>query len=247
MDIPVPDLPVFLAATFLGSVVAGLSGFAFGLVAAAIWLHVLDPVQSAALIVGYGLIVQGQAVWKLRRAIDWPLLWPMLAGTAAGIPAGVGLLAWLDADPLRRATGLFLVLYSLYGLLRPDLPPLRAGRAADMAAGLVNGVVAGATGLGGIIAAVWCGLRGWPKDRQRAIFQPVAVAAFVMSGAWLGASGTLAAGHLAVATGWLFVAGLPLLLAGTWLGLRLYGRLSEAAFRRVVLLLLLASGAALAA
>jgi uncharacterized protein len=35
------------------------------------------------------------------------------------------------------------------------------------------------------------------------------------------------------------------LLAGTWLGLKLYGRLDEASFRKVVLLLLLLSGVAL--
>jgi uncharacterized protein len=31
-------LPLFLIATFAGAVVAGLSGFAFGLVAASLWL-----------------------------------------------------------------------------------------------------------------------------------------------------------------------------------------------------------------
>jgi hypothetical protein len=36
--------------------------------------------------------------------------------------------------------------------------------------------------------------------------------------------------------------GLPALLAGTWLGVKLYGRLDEAAFRKVVLALLLLSG-----
>ena len=38
---------------------------------------------------------------------------------------------------------------------------------------------------------------------------------------------------------------LPVLLAGTWLGLKLYGRLNEAQFRKVVLILLLASGVVL--
>jgi uncharacterized membrane protein YfcA len=37
---------------------------------------------------------------------------------------------------------------------------------------------------------------------------------------------------------------LPALLAGTWLGVKLYGRLDGAAFRKIVLVLLL-SGAAL--
>ena len=44
---------------------------------------------------------------------------------------------------------------------------------------------------------------------------------------------------------WLFVVALPVLLAGTWLGLKLYGRLDEVQFRTVVLVLLLASGVVL--
>jgi hypothetical protein len=52
------ELPLFLLATFAGAVVASLSGFAFGLVAASLWLHILTPLQSATLIVAFGLIVQ---------------------------------------------------------------------------------------------------------------------------------------------------------------------------------------------
>src|ERR1700730_15122451 len=65
------ELPLFLFATFAGAFVAGLSGFAFGLVAASLWLYILNPSQSAALIIGFGLLVQGYSVWKLRRALDW--------------------------------------------------------------------------------------------------------------------------------------------------------------------------------
>ena len=43
----------------------------------------------------------------------------------------------------------------------------------------------------------------------------------------------------------LFLIGLPALFAGTWLGLKLFGRLNEAAFRKIVLVLLLASGVVL--
>ena len=60
------ELPIFLVATFAGALVAGLSGFAFGLVAASLWLYILSPVQTATLIVAFGLIVQGYSVWKLR-------------------------------------------------------------------------------------------------------------------------------------------------------------------------------------
>jgi uncharacterized protein len=72
------------------------------------------------------------------------------------------------------------------------------------------------------------------------VFQPTGVAIFAMSAAWLGARGDIDGTTIG-----LFALGLPVLLAGTWLGLKLYGRLDEAGFRKVVLALLMASGFAL--
>jgi hypothetical protein len=114
------------------------------------------------------------------------------------------------------------------------------GAAADAGVGFLNGVLGGITGLAGILVTIWCGLRGWPKDRQRTIFQPVAVATFAMSAVWLGVKGVISADTIRM-----FLFGMPVLLAGTWLGMKLYGRLDEATFRRVVLILLLVSGAVL--
>jgi uncharacterized membrane protein YfcA len=235
------DLLIFLLATFAGALVTGLSGFAFGLVAASIWLYILTPLQTATLIIAFGLIVQGYSVWKLRRALDWRKLWPFIAGAAIGVPLGVSILGWANPAHVRAGIGVFLILYSLYALLRPSLPPVtKGGPAADAAVGFANGVLGGITGLAGILVVIWGGLRGWPKDQQRAVFQPVAVAIFAMSAFWLGFKGAVSADTIR-----LFLFGLPVLLAGTWLGMKLYGRLDEAAFRKVVLVLLLASGVAL--
>lgn len=235
------ELPLFLIATFSGAVVAGLSGFAFGLVAASLWLYILTPLQSASLIVAYGLIVQGYSVWKLRNALDWRKLWPFVLGAAVGVPAGVALLTWSDPRTVRVAVGVFLALYSLYAYFRPSLNPIKSGgAAADTAVGFANGVLAGLTGLAGILVTIWTGLRGWPKEVQRAVFQPVAVAIFLMSALWLGAKGTVTAETVR-----LFALGLPCLIAGTWLGLKLFGRIDEATFRKVVLALLFVSGVAL--
>jgi hypothetical protein len=61
-----------------------------------------------------------------------------------------------------------------------------------------------------------------------------------MSALWLGAKVAISSETIR-----LFLLGLPVLLAGTWLGLKLYGRVNEATFRKVVLVLLLLSGVAL--
>ena len=54
-------------------------------------------------------------------------------------------------------------------------------------------------------------------------------------------------GILSADIGRLFLIGLPALLAGTWLGWKLYGRLDEAAFRKIVVYVVLVSGVALVA
>ncbi|HWZ38170.1 MAG TPA: sulfite exporter TauE/SafE family protein [Bradyrhizobium sp.] len=235
------ELSLFLFATFAGAFVAGLSGFAFGLVAASLWLYILTPLQTATLIVAFGLLIQGYSVWKLRKALDWRKLWPFLAGAVLGVPLGVTLLTWSDPRSLRIAVGIVLIAYSLYAFFRPALKPVSAGGSvADAAAGFLNGVLGGLTGLAGILVTIWCTFRGWPKEMQRTIFQPVAVAVFLMSAIWLGAKGTVTA-----ETAKLFVMGLPCVVIGTWLGLKMFGKIDETTFRKIVLALLFVSGATL--
>src|SRR5947207_1980647 len=93
-DVPAIDLAIFLAGAFTAAFVVGLAGFAFGIVAAAIWLHALTPIQTTALIAAYALLVQGYAVWKLRHLLNARTLMPFVAGSAIGIPLGIEVLTW---------------------------------------------------------------------------------------------------------------------------------------------------------
>ena len=230
-------LGFFLLGAFLGAVTTGVAGFAMGLVVSGIWLHILTPVQTVTLMVSYSVLLQGYGVWKLRHALAWRRVAPFIIGGAIGVPAGAMLLAHINPAHLRTAVGVVLLLYSIYYLTRPELEPVRGGVPADIVIGLLNGLLGGLTGLVGIVAVIWCQLRGWPKDVQRTVFQPVIITTSAMTAAWLGASGAFTADTVK-----LFLLGLPMLLAGTWVGMRLYGRLDEAGFRRVVLILLLLSG-----
>src|SRR5690242_12108705 len=120
MDLTISELALYLAATFAPALVTGIAGFAFGLIAAAVWLHVLTPLQTASLIIGFGLVVQGVSVWKLRRAVKWERLWPFLAGGAVGVPLGVAILGWASAEHVRFAVGTILVLYTVYAWRRAE-------------------------------------------------------------------------------------------------------------------------------
>ena len=232
------DLSVFFLGALVAAFVAGLAGFAFGMVAAAIWLHALSPVQSTVLIVVYALLVQGYAVWKLRRAINLRRLIPFVAGTALGVPLGAFILEWATAEQLRFAVGVLLIVFAGYNLMRPALPQIRrAATELDSGVGVLNGIIVASTGLGGILPNIWCSMRGWSRDEQRAVFQPTAVATFVLTLLWFGGTGVLTMDAVQ-----LFLLGLPMLALGTWLGWKAYGHLDETQFRKTVLYVLLLSG-----
>jgi uncharacterized membrane protein YfcA len=235
------EVLIFVAGTFAAAFVTGLAGFAFGMIAAAFWMHALTPVEVTALIVAYAILIQGRACWKLRNKLNLPRLAPFVIGSVIGVPIGIFLLQWADSAVMRVAVGCLLVAFSLYNLVRPALREIKdAGVALDTSIGTLNGILGGATGLSGIVVMIWSGLRGWQKDEQRAVFQPAAVASFIVI--LIGFAGTRSfTAHM----GWLFLLGLPALALGSWLGFKLYGKLDEAAFRKVVLYLLLASGIAL--
>jgi hypothetical protein len=233
-------LALFLISTFVGGIVTGLAGFAMGLVVSGVWLHILTPMQTAALIVGYGLLVQSYSIWKLRHALKWRVVAPFIVGGAVGVPLGALLLAYTNPGYLRIGVGVFLVLYSSYFLARPAIHTIRAGLATDVGVGILNGLVGGLTGLAGPVITVWCQLRGWRKDEQRAIFQPVLLAVFALTAISLTIAGAVTPELVK-----LYLYGLPAVGAGVWLGLKLYGHLDDEAFRKVILWLLLLSGVVL--
>jgi uncharacterized membrane protein YfcA len=235
-------LGFFLLAAFAGGFASGVAGFAMGFVVSGIWLHILTPIQTTTLIVGYGLLTQGYGVWKLRHALTWQRVAPFIIGGMIGVPIGTMLLTYIDPAHLRSGVGVLLVIYGIYGLAQPALKAVPDKLSADAGIGLVNGMLAGLTGLPGFFITIWCQLRGWTKDLQRAVFQPVMLAAIVMNVISLGIVGAFTADILK-----LYLLGLPAMAAGMWVGFRLYGKLDDATFRKVVLVLLLISGAGLIA
>lgn len=235
-------LAVFLLGTFLGGLTSGLAGFAMGLVVSGVWLHLITPLQTATLIVGFGLVTQGYAIWRLRAAFDWSSVGPFILGGAFGVPVCTMLLTYVDPGAVRIGVGGLLIAYSLYNLARPRLKPIAAGLPSELAVGGLNGLLGGITGLTGIVVTIWCQLVGLPKDKQRTVFQPVNLATILLSVISLSLAGAVTKEVTR-----LYLLGLPVLLAGLWSGFKLYGKLDDAGFRKVILLLLLVSGVALIA
>ncbi|ODA20401.1 permease [Achromobacter xylosoxidans] len=222
--------------------VQGLSGFAFGMVAMSFWAWVLDPRLAAALAVFGALTGQLLAVFSVRRGFNWALLWPFLLGGLAGIPLGVLVLPHLDMDWFKAVLGALLALWCPVMLMAQRLPRIGGNRWGDGAVGLAGGVLGGIGGFAGSVPTLWCTLRGFNKDTQRAVIQNFNLSMLSVTMAIY-----LATGIVTRDMAPMFAVVAPAMLIPTLLGTRLYIGISEVTFRRVVLGLLTCSGLTLLA
>ena len=234
-------LTVALGAALAGFV-QGLSGFGFGLTAMALWAWTLDPKLAATLSVVGSLTGQTLAAVTVRRGWDWRALLPFVAGGLAGLPLGLWLLPRMDIPLFKGALGAMLVIVCPLMFFAARLPRVRGGHAGDAVAGIAGGVMGGLGGFTGVVPTLWCTMRGFDKDRQRAIIQNFNLAMQVVTFASYVGTGIIEKRMLP-----LLAIVPPAVVIPVLLGARLYLGISPTAFRKLVLGLLGASGIALLA
>ena len=224
----------------LAGFVQGLSGFGFGLTAMALWAWALEPRLAATLSVFGALTGQTLSAFTVRRGWDLRALLPFILGGLAGLPLGLYLLPRMDVPMFKAALGAMLVVVCPLMFFAARLPRVRGGRAGDVLAGAAGGVMGGLGGFTGVVPTLWCTVRGFDRDRQRAVIQNFNLAMQVVTFASYLASGIVQRDMLPLLA---IVA--PAMLVPSLLGARMYLGISDAAFRKVVLGLLEASGVAL--
>lgn len=238
-----PALYLFLlvAGAFAAALVIGAVGFADALILNAVWLHIMEPQAAIPLVVACGILMHGVRLYKLRQSLDLSRLLPFVLCGIAGVPLGIWAMGLFEPALFKTLIGAMLIAYGVWMLARPHTAIGEAGgRAADGLVGLSGGVMGGFAGLSGILPTIWVGFRGWPKDRQRGTYQP-----FVFAMHTLGIAAFAASGMLTSRTGIDFLWCVPAVIAGSWLGVRLYPHIHDTLFRRIILGLILASGVTL--
>ncbi|PMS34822.1 hypothetical protein B0G57_10632 [Trinickia symbiotica] len=237
-----PELALLVAGgSAVAGFVSGLAGFAFGLVAMVFWAWTMPPQVIGPMLVVGSLVGQLLTIHTVRAQIRAKLVAPFVIGGFVGVPIGAALLPIIDPVAFRIGVGLLLIAYCSVMLAATNLPVLKVGGSfADGGVGMVGGILGGIAGLVGPAPTVWCMLRGHDKHTQRAICQT-----FFIAMQSLTLVTYLATGIIGRQTFYLILCMVPPALVFAWLGSRLYLRISERVFRRVLLVLLFASGAAL--
>lgn len=232
------EMWVLAVGAAIAGLVQGISGFAFAMVAVAIWVWGVDPKIAAVMAVFGGLTGQIVSVIRVRRGWHLSLLWPFVLGSAIGIPIGTLLLPLLDPNRFKLVLGSMLVVCCAAMLATAKLPKItHGGRVADAGVGLLGGVMAPLSGFSGLAPALWCTLRGYTKDEHRAVIQNfnlVVLAATFASLVWSGRAHAGLLPQMGVVAGSLLIPSIY--------GSKIYIGMSATAFRNGVLWVLVFAG-----
>ena len=118
---------------------------------------------------------------------------------------------------------------------------MAGGWLSDFVAGAAGGITGGLAAFPGAFVTIWCGMRGWDKNRQRALYQPYILLMQLFALAMLGSAGAWNGSDLAL------LGYAPAALLGAYAGLQLFRGMTDHQFSVALYLLLIVSGAALIA
>src|SRR5262245_14447252 len=233
------------AVVALAAMLSSIAGFAFAAFAGSLMFHLVDDtIYAVQVMIVASIATQITGVLAIRHSIEWRAVCPFLVGGVLTILPGVYLLFHVAPQVYLRAIGVFLAVYGACMLLRRPMVINLAGRRGllvDLFVGGLGGIMAPLAAFPGAFIPIWCGVRGWDKERQRAIYQPYIL---VMQFASLCL--------IQISTGlWNYDASLLLYalpaVVGTQLGLSVFRHLTNAQFSKVLNVFIMCSGLTLAA
>jgi len=218
------------------SAVKGLTGFGFALTSLPLLTVFLEPRTAVPLITVCSVFLDGYTLYEARRFVRYGEILPMLVSGIAGMILGTYFLVSLDSQAIRLAIGAVTVLFTAASMIgiRREIPNARA---ASIPVGLVSGVLGGSMSISGPPIVLFFNNQKVEKTTFRAnliayFFSlyiatvPAYVYGNLITVDLLGSSAVM----------------VPIMFLGATLGIGVSRRVDEAAFKKIALLLVLATG-----
>ncbi|ASP32279.1 sulfite exporter TauE/SafE family protein [Labrenzia sp. VG12] len=235
-----PALVLVATLVFLtAGVIKGLVGFGLPTIGLGL-MTVFVGVEAAMVLILWPAFLtnfwQGLFGGHLRSLLS--RLWPFLISSVLMLGAGTLILTKLPEGAADVLLGLLMIAYAVPLLAGALLVlPARLTTPVGIVTGLVNGVLAGLTGSYTVPGVMYLQAIGLPRDQLIQAMGLLFLLSTLALGASLGSFG-LVGGREAIASLALCIPA----LSGVWLGQTIRRKVSEAAFRRLVLAAILALG-----
>ncbi|MCL2381793.1 MAG: sulfite exporter TauE/SafE family protein [Treponema sp.] len=216
--------------------IQGLTTFGLSLVAIPFLILIIPLQQIVPIIVVLALLTNSLVLYNARKNISFKKFIPLLLAAILFLPVGAHSLRYMNTDYLKLVFGILVTGFSLLLIMKKTFP-IKHEKAGYMATGSLSGFLNGSLSISGPPVVLFLSIQGVSKDAFRAnitlyfmILNTVTVAIFL-------AHGLL---NRAVFEQILYLA--PALVVGVLAGIRVSRNLKDETFKKVVLILLVATG-----
>lgn len=234
-----PELAFFAFVIIISYAVRGSAGFGGVTVPLLAWVLSLKIVVP--MVTFLGLISSYVILRDNLKHVRWPALWRVMPFCIVGVLAGLYFFKTLDATTLAKALGVFVTAYGLYSLWitwhplsRLNAPMWLATPLAGSTAGFV-GTIFGS--MAGMFFAIYLDLLKFDKAGFRATVAAILFGLGIFRGLGYAAVGSYDRETLIIC-----LISVPVMLVGVWIGNRIHANLNDVAFKRLVAVILIASG-----
>ena len=235
------DQPLLLAlssaAIFLAAIVRGFSGFGFSLLSVTALSLILPVSQIVPSIFLLEIAASLNLIPGIWREIDWKSLRWLMLGYVVGLPLGAYVLIHAPQDPTQIVLGVFVIGTAIM-MLRGFRLARTPGPAACTGTGVASGVLNGAFGIGGPPVVLF-----YFSTPAAAAIGRASVIFFFLFTDLLGIAYFATQGIVTQQSFVQFLVWIPALLIGVWIGAHGFRHMNQEAFRRWVLMILIALAA----
>ena len=136
------------AATLVGCLMRGFSGFGAGLLMAPVFSLVMSPTDVVVIVLLVNLLTTIQMLPGALRHVDWVLVLRLFIPSLLGLPIGLAMVHVVDPAAMRKLIAFVVTLIAIL-MLGGWYYRGRRGRVQDVAVGSLSGVMTAIGGIGG--------------------------------------------------------------------------------------------------
>lgn len=234
MTIPTIIIGVFII--LIAGFTQGLTSFGFALISMPILSSFIPLKVVVPIIVILSLFSNLAVLWDSRGHIQFRKIWILSVSSLAAAPFGTQILRLVEADTLKVYMGFIITIFALLLLLKVSFK-VRNEKLAYVPVGLTSGLLNGSISLSGPPVALFLNNQGVDKLVFRANITTYALILNIITvlSYWYS---RLINQEVVRFTVWF----LPVMFLGVYLGARTTRHISEKAFKKVTLFLLILSG-----
>ncbi len=218
---------------FAASLIQGMAGFGSALVSMSLLTFFLSIKTATPLVLMSGVFVNVVIFIRLKQRFRFIKLFPLLIGSVLGIPFGIYGLILLPEAVIKSVLAVIIAFYALFSLLYSN-HSFNIKNWWGYFFGFLSGMLGSAFSSNGPPAVMYATLKDWEKRDVMVTLQAYFVISGVIIMAAHGINGLIT---FEVFRYWLFI--IPVQLLGVFLGMNIFNRINQVAFRRIIYILLI--------